>query len=88
MSALAPAKKKRAPAKSALRNAELLVACGVFWFLQPRKAAMRRCAACNSRVTNRNLGGNDGRSALTGTVWCLRCADYPQQRLLALGGTP
>ena len=40
-----------------------------------RRAATRRCVACGSRVTNRNLGGNDGRSALSGPVWCLSCAD-------------
>jgi len=51
------------------------------------QARLRHCVACDSPVRNKNLGGNDGRSALTGLVWCLRCADYPQQLLLALGGT-
>jgi hypothetical protein len=46
----------------------------------------RRCVACEKPVTNTNLGGNDGRSALTAPVWCLRCADYPQQLLLRFGG--
>jgi hypothetical protein len=53
-----------------------------------RRATTRRCVACGSRVTNRTLGGNDGRSALSGPVWCLRCADYPQQLLLALRCAP
>ena len=80
-------KTKRAPAKSALRNAEPLVACGIFSFLQPSKAAVRRCAVCAARVTNRNLGGYDGRSALTGDLYCLRCADFPSRRLLRIGGS-
>ena len=32
-----------------------------------------------------SYGGNNGRSALTGELFCLRCADYPRQLLLALG---
>jgi hypothetical protein len=40
-----------------------------------RRAATRRCVSCNCRITDRNLGGNDGRSTLSGPVWCLRCAD-------------
>jgi hypothetical protein len=51
------------------------------------RARVRHCVACDSPVRNKNLGGNDGRSALAGPVWCLRCADYPQQLLLALGAT-
>ena len=52
-----------------------------------RRAAIRRCVSCDSRVTNLNLGGYGDRSALTGPIWCLRCADYPPQLLLTLGGT-
>jgi hypothetical protein len=51
-----------------------------------RRAATRRCVSCDSRITNRNLGGNDGRSALSGELWCLRCPDFPMQQLLKLGG--
>jgi hypothetical protein len=36
---------------------------------------LRRCVVCNAEVTNRNLGGYDGRSALTGNLYCLACAD-------------
>lgn len=49
-----------------------------------RRSPIRRCVACGVPVTNRNLGGNDGRSALSGPLWCLECADCPQQLLLAL----
>ena len=48
------------------------------------QARVRHCVACDSPVRNKNLGGNDGRSALTGPAWCLRCADCPQQLLLRL----
>ena len=50
-----------------------------------RRAAINRCVSCGSRVTNGNVGGNDGRSAVSELLWCLRCADYPEQLLLALG---
>jgi hypothetical protein len=40
-----------------------------------RSLPLRRCVVCDSRVTNGNLGGNEGRSPLSGPVWCLRCAD-------------
>jgi hypothetical protein len=33
------------------------------------------CAACGVRVNHRNLGGYAGRSALTGDLYCLRCAN-------------
>jgi len=47
----------------------------------------RRCIACGFVVTNRNLGGFDGRSALSGVLRCERCADYLRQLLLNLTGT-
>jgi hypothetical protein len=47
---------------------------------------VRRCVACEKPVRNKNLGGNNGGSALVGPVWCYECADWPQQRLLELGG--
>ena len=50
------------------------------------RAATRRCVSCDSRVTNRNLGGYDGRSARTGPVWCVNCADYALQLVLFFGG--
>ena len=40
-----------------------------------RIAATRRCVSCDSPVTNQSLGGFGGRSALSGPVWCLQCAD-------------
>jgi hypothetical protein len=85
-----PAKQKRAPAKSAPQKLPVHETYRFSLFVQAfngRRAAIRRCAACDSHITNRNLGGNDGRSALSGPVWCLRCADYPRQRLLPLGRT-
>jgi hypothetical protein len=48
----------------------------------PRNRAALRCVACNCRVT---LGGCSGRSALTGRIWCLECADYPRQLVLNFG---
>ena len=75
MNALAPPKKKKRGVGTALQTAELLRAYCVLTFLQRTKVPARRCVSCNSRITNRNLGGNDGRSALSGPVWCLSCAD-------------
>jgi hypothetical protein len=40
---------------------------------------IRCCVACGTRVTNRNLGGYSGRSALSGSLWCERCADSAQR---------
>jgi hypothetical protein len=45
----------------------------------------RECVCCSARVSNRNLGGFSGRSALIGELYCLRCADLPRQRLLNFG---
>jgi hypothetical protein len=50
------------------------------------KTPLRRCVACDVRITNRNLGGYNGRSTLSGELWCTDCADLPPQRLLNLGG--
>lgn len=36
---------------------------------------LRRCVGCGAHVTNENLGGYNGRSALTGDLFCLSCAD-------------
>jgi hypothetical protein len=74
MNALAPPKEKRGLG-TALQTAELLRAYSVFGFLQPAKSPARRCLACGCRVTNRNLGGYSGRSALSGSLWCYYCAD-------------
>ena len=35
----------------------------------------RECVCCGVPVTNRNLGGHSGKSALTGSLLCLRCED-------------
>ena len=45
--------------------------------LQP---GARRCVVCGRPVDNGNLGGHDGRSALSGPVWCLRHADGLERR--------
>jgi hypothetical protein len=47
------------------------------------RAPIRRCVVCGVQITNRNLGGYSGRSALSGPLWCLSCADNPQQRCLS-----
>jgi hypothetical protein len=47
---------------------------------------IRRCVCCNTHITNINLGGNNGRSPLTGDLYCLGCADFPTQQLLRLRG--
>jgi hypothetical protein len=74
MNALGPPKRKRGVG-TALQTAELLRAYSVLGFLQPAKSAARRCVACGCRVTNGNLGGYNGRSALSGSLWCCDCAD-------------
>lgn len=48
----------------------------------PSSTPIRRCVVCGVRITNRNLGGYSGRSALR-PLWCLSCADHPQQRCLS-----
>ena len=35
----------------------------------------RHCSSCGEPVTNDKLGGNDGRGALSGRLWCSACAD-------------
>ena len=45
-----------------------------------------RCCVCwGVVVTNRSLGGFDGRSALSGRLWCYHCADGFPPLLLPLG---
>lgn len=39
----------------------------------------RRCLICGERVTNKNLGGHNGRSALTGGLFCEAHADGPNR---------
>jgi len=78
-----PRKREGRPARTALRKLELKLA-GVyrnFRFPQPK---VRLCTACGCRVSNRNLGGYDGRSALTGSLWCYGCADSPPPTFLAI----
>ena len=43
--------------------------------LTARRLHLRYCVRCGERVTNANVGGYDGRSALTGRLFCLACAD-------------
>jgi hypothetical protein len=80
-------KAKRAPAKSALPRLRLRRAYSVLNFLQGRRMALRRCVSCDTPVTNRNLGGFDGHSALIGSLWCYHCADLARQLVLAFGGS-
>ena len=84
---MSPPKQKRRRGKTALQDAEQQEAYCLLAFLQPLKAKARRCISCRARVTNRNLGGFNGRSARSGSLFCLRCADWPSQLLLNLGGT-
>ena len=86
MNALGPPEQKRARAKSAFRELRLRSRYHSPLLLQAfaSRSRRRRCVACEERVTNKNLGGNDGRSALIGSVWCYECADWPQQLLLRL----
>ena len=68
-----PLKEKRGR-RTALKTADLAVAYRFSLAAQTRRA-IRRCVACGCRVTNRNLGGYDGRSALSADLWCYSCAD-------------
>ena len=43
--------------------------------LTARRLHWRYCARCGERVTNANVGGYEGRSALTGRLFCQLCAD-------------
>jgi hypothetical protein len=84
----APAKKKRGPCATAFHNVELQRGYHFCTSLQPiwRKMRVRRCVACDAKVTNQNLGGYSGKSALTGELWCERCSDYPSQLVLIFTG--
>ena len=35
----------------------------------------RHCLRCAQTVTNVNLGGYSGKGALSGSLWCIECAD-------------
>jgi hypothetical protein len=41
---------------------------------------VRPCAVCGVFVGNLNLGGHNGRSALTGGLLCSNCADRAHER--------
>jgi hypothetical protein len=43
--------------------------------LTARQLHWRYCAKCGERVTNANVGGYEGRSALSGRLFCQLCAD-------------
>jgi hypothetical protein len=43
--------------------------------LTARQLHWRYCARCGERVTNANVGGYEGKSALTGRLFCLNCVD-------------
>jgi len=61
-----PQKRKRRPAETALPNVELQGSYHRALLLQTFRPtpATRGCVACNLRVTNSNLGGSDGNSAV------------------------
>jgi len=63
---VSPPKQKRAPAKSALQSAEQLAGYLISCVLQARRRMIRHCVACGARVPNRNFGGCDTKSALSG----------------------
>jgi hypothetical protein len=78
--------KRSAPGREIAGAAKLrlLAAYRFLLIAQPRRA-VRQCVVCGTRVTNRSLGGCFGRSAQTGLVWCLSCADFARQLLLRFG---
>jgi hypothetical protein len=43
--------------------------------LVARQLHLRYCAVCGVRFTNANVGGYEGRSALTGQLYCEACAN-------------
>ncbi len=47
--------------------------------LTARRLHWRYCANCGERVTNQNVGGYEGRSALTGRLYCERCVEEMEQ---------
>jgi hypothetical protein len=48
--------------------------------LAVRQLHLRYCCKCGERVTNANVGGYEGKSALTGLLFCDLCADELEQR--------
>jgi hypothetical protein len=79
-----PPKRKRGPI-AALENTNLTVYYSALALQRLGRGAKRKCVVCNAPVTNRNVGGHDGRP-ISGRVWCQRCADYPAQLLLTFNG--
>ena len=80
-----PPKEKRGLG-TALATTNLTTAYHLALALQRRGRGMKRkCVACDVPVTNRNLGGHDGRP-FSNRVWCQRCTDYPAQLLLTFNG--
>jgi hypothetical protein len=49
--------------------------------------SVRPCASCGVFVGNVNLGGHDGRSALSGELFCLKCADRVHEHVTNDGET-
>jgi hypothetical protein len=52
---------------------------------RPGRGTKRKCVACDTPVTNRSVGGHDGRP-LSGQMWRQWCADCPAQLLLTFNG--
>ena len=86
MNALAPPKRETAPGRDTAPNLQRWTTYLIVRFSQIGTPRIRRCVCCNTHITNINLGGNNGRSPLTGDLYCLRCADFPMQQFLKLGG--
>ncbi len=47
--------------------------------LTARQLHRRYCCGCGVAVTNRNIGGYEGRSALTGRLFCDLCAEEAEK---------
>jgi len=70
-----------APPKNKTRPHSLTASASAVALYSLRAAAqviafpgVRPCASCGVFVGNINLGGYDGRGALTGSLFCLKCA--------------
>jgi hypothetical protein len=66
--------KKRRGRYTAPNTAEVAVEYRLSHFLQVKPQQLR-CISRGRRVTNRNPGGHNGHSAMSWSLFCLRCAD-------------
>jgi hypothetical protein len=77
----APPKRKGRLCGPALRGLRLRGSYRRFRFPQGK---FRRCVCCSRSVSNKTLGGFDGRSGLSGELFCLTCADSAPPTFLAI----